>query len=705
MPKNSGLLRSGSFPSGKEPSVKMLLNHVILGHVVDPSQPPRDRLTTLAGTPLIFTTDPQGPMVNGIRLTGEEHKLSDGVVHIIESTLPVLEASEKVSPPAEETVAEGSTRLPPLTHRFATFKPRRGGRPSYNNALHRTKPETPVEVTLEVDPVFGDDIGGVEPGVETEFEDKPSSSSSPAPSPSSGFSEFAGSSPRTITDDDSFLSSFLQFLESNSDYTGAEFLHHFLDANITQRFRETGRYTALVPYDSAFYSYYPIDWGFNPFLVRNFTRDVMMNHFVRGNIALENLPSLAELTTLGGRVIKFIWKGGKLFGNGVEVVLESETQLSRGRSYSVNELLFVDYDRVFELQAEHGDLETPPLLGDPWPTSQFLSHLLGRLMENQQTSFFAEYLNLTNLAYLLPGHDENLDPLKYTAFIPVDIAIMQSLYADAPDPFLLDEVLRDRLVLNHLVPGRFYEKDLEDGMSFQNLANNTLTITKQSGGNILVNGAKIVKPQTFIYNLGVLYLIDGMIGISDQDIITSIDKYPDLHLEGPADETTTGTANPSDEARTTSVHSTTTSPRTASVGTTTTSPRTTSVSTTTTASRAASVYTSTKTPRTTAVHSTTTAPRTASVRTSTTAQLTTTSRPVVTRKSTITPTPTSISTPTTTRFFNVPRRPDSPRQTTTSSTPQPTPTTPRIRFETRTEISISRQINDGAVEAIENHSS
>lgn len=72
-----------------------------------------------------------------------------------------------------------------------------------------------------------------------------------------------------------------------------------------------GRYTALVPNDSAFYKYYPIDWGFNPFLVDNFTKDVILNHFLRGNVALEDLPSLAEMTTLGGSTIKFTRRGSE----------------------------------------------------------------------------------------------------------------------------------------------------------------------------------------------------------------------------------------------------------------------------------------------------------------------------------------------------------------------------------------------------------
>lgn len=36
----------------------------------------------------------------------------------------------------------------------------------------------------------------------------------------------------------------------------------------------------------------------------------------------------------------------KLLANGVEVMLETEVPLSRGRVYTINQLLFVDNDRV-----------------------------------------------------------------------------------------------------------------------------------------------------------------------------------------------------------------------------------------------------------------------------------------------------------------------------------------------------------------------
>ncbi|XP_068209801.1 uncharacterized protein [Palaemon carinicauda] len=559
VPKNTGLPKRGGFLEDKDTTKKILLNHVVLGQVIDSNNPPqRPAPTTLAGTPLIFTKDANGPMVNGVRFTGEEHKLSEGVVYILESSIPILDFGSGSAPtraPSTATPPTSSspTSIPPLTHRFATFKPRRG-RPlglTSNNLKPEAQigliPENIEPVFEDLDPrpdditVFEEDFGS---GSVSDFtiptRRRPSSESAPSNiesssnnnnnKPSGGISEFTGSA-ADPSKEKTFLESFLESLRMTRAHTGAEFLHHFLASNISDKFRDAGRYTALVPYDSAFYQYYPIDWGFNPFLVANFTKDVVLNHFIRGNVALEDLPSLAELTTLGGKVIKFIRKGNKLLGNGVEVVFESETVLSRGRSYVVQDLFFVDHDRIMELQTEHGDLETAPLLGDPWPTSQFLSHLFDRVQQNERTSFFSEYLNLTNLAYLLPGHDENLDPLKYTAFIPLDDAIANILYADAPDPFIVDETLRENFILNHLVKGRMYETDLKDGVTFTNLANNTMTITKGSDGVLKVNDVEVIESQMYIYNLGVMYLIHGVIGVTDQDIVLSLNKFPALNVE------------------------------------------------------------------------------------------------------------------------------------------------------------------------------
>ncbi|KAG0729996.1 hypothetical protein GWK47_029207 [Chionoecetes opilio] len=381
-----------------------------------------------------------------------------------------------------------------------------------------------------------------------------------------------------------------------------------------------------------------------------------MNHFVRGNIALDTLPALAELTTLGGRIIKFTRRRGKLLANGVPVTTESEREVSRGRIFFIDELLFVDYDRVFELQSQYGDLETAPLLGTPWPSSQFLSHLLGWAEEQPQTSFFAEYLNYTNLAYMVPGHDDELEPVKYTAFIPTDEVVTASLYADASDPFLLDEELRNTLVLNHLVSGRLYHDDLKAATTLTTLANTTLTVTTSPEGEVEVGGVRVLGPHTFLYNLGNVYLVDGLLGVTDQDIVTSINEFS--HRDGSVQQgsKTKLDLNPAVEEPRTSpapTQDSTPSPPLA--------PPTTTPTTTTSTTRAPR-------PRTTTA-STTRAPR----------RRTTTARATRRLPRLTTPQP-------------------------TSTTPRPTSTTPRIRFETRTEISVSRRVNDGALETVNDSS-
>lgn len=63
------------------------------------------------------------------------------------------------------------------------------------------------------------------------------------------------------------------------------------------------QYTALIPTDEAFYAYYPIDWGFNPFLVESFLRRTLKEHLLEGDIALETLPDGEQLRTLAGTTL------------------------------------------------------------------------------------------------------------------------------------------------------------------------------------------------------------------------------------------------------------------------------------------------------------------------------------------------------------------------------------------------------------------
>ena len=72
------------------------------------------------------------------------------------------------------------------------------------------------------------------------------------------------------------------------------FLYSYSDLN----------YTVIVPTNEAFYNYYPIDWGFNPFLVENFTKDVLLNHFMEGDIDLNSFNDSVQIQTIVGKIIR-----------------------------------------------------------------------------------------------------------------------------------------------------------------------------------------------------------------------------------------------------------------------------------------------------------------------------------------------------------------------------------------------------------------
>lgn len=68
-------------------------------------------------------------------------------------------------------------------------------------------------------------------------------------------------------------------------------------------------YTVFVPTDRAFQRWHPIDWGFYPFSVPEFTEDIILNHFVRGNWRQDTISDGQKVTTLGGRDITFGRRG------------------------------------------------------------------------------------------------------------------------------------------------------------------------------------------------------------------------------------------------------------------------------------------------------------------------------------------------------------------------------------------------------------
>ncbi|RZF48442.1 hypothetical protein LSTR_LSTR016056 [Laodelphax striatellus] len=67
-------------------------------------------------------------------------------------------------------------------------------------------------------------------------------------------------------------------------------------------------YTVFVPTDRAFQRWHPIDWGFYPFSVPEFTENVLINHFVNANVRQEQVKDGQTFKTLGGKEIKFTKK-------------------------------------------------------------------------------------------------------------------------------------------------------------------------------------------------------------------------------------------------------------------------------------------------------------------------------------------------------------------------------------------------------------
>lgn len=66
----------------------------------------------------------------------------------------------------------------------------------------------------------------------------------------------------------------------------------------------------LVPTDHAFQRWHPIDWGFYPFSVPEFTDDILTNHFMYGNVRQENMGSEPLVVkTLGNKEITFTKSG------------------------------------------------------------------------------------------------------------------------------------------------------------------------------------------------------------------------------------------------------------------------------------------------------------------------------------------------------------------------------------------------------------
>jgi hypothetical protein len=57
--------------------------------------------------------------------------------------------------------------------------------------------------------------------------------------------------------------------------------------------------------DRAFQSWHPIDWGFYPFSVPEFTAEIIRSHFLHGALKLDQIQDQLEVKTLTNRTVVF----------------------------------------------------------------------------------------------------------------------------------------------------------------------------------------------------------------------------------------------------------------------------------------------------------------------------------------------------------------------------------------------------------------
>ncbi|CAH1183688.1 unnamed protein product [Phaedon cochleariae] len=288
----------------------------------------------------------------------------------------------------------------------------------------------------------------------------------------------------------------LSFLKS-----GVRVFQHFLTrSNVSKLLLEDQEYTVFVPTDHAFQRWHPIDWGFYPFSVPEFTESVIVNHFVRGRLKQDTIKDGDVVRTLGGKEIVFA-KTPSLTVNGAMIV-KGDTPVAHGNIMFVGEVLFVSEAVVSRLHQQHKDKETPPLLAFPWFGAQFLSHAFLALERDKRFTHITRFLNLADLAPHVSG-------TGYTFFVPTDTGFEELGLDKMPDNYLsTGEGLQ--ILLNHFVKGRLYDRDLTDGSRLTTLGNKTITI-KRTQDKVNVNQATIVESEVFVYNLGTMFYIDKVL--------------------------------------------------------------------------------------------------------------------------------------------------------------------------------------------------
>ncbi|KAH8249000.1 hypothetical protein KR032_005011 [Drosophila birchii] len=269
--------------------------------------------------------------------------------------------------------------------------------------------------------------------------------------------------------------------------TGTKVFQHFLSKSNLTRIMDDNAYTVLIPSDNAFQRWHPIDWGFYPFSVPEFTESVLRNHFLpmQRPLRLSDVRNVDELVvhTMGGEDVVFHGQPTPTVNN---VSIMSDYNLSNGNQvFIISEVLFVTEAVVSKLHQVSR---------------------IGCIIQEKDPRFsqITRYLNNAEIAPHISG-------ANYTFFVPEDRAF-EKLGFDK----LSDEVMGSqrgvKMLLNHFVKGRLYNRDLRDNEVFETIGGGHIKITRNPGSNYTsVNNAQITESEVFVYNLGTMYYLDDIL--------------------------------------------------------------------------------------------------------------------------------------------------------------------------------------------------
>lgn len=131
-----------------------------------------------------------------------------------------------------------------------------------------------------------------------------------------------------------------------------------------------------------------------------------------------------------------------------------------------------------------------------------MDYLLNGRFKNIKFISLYRFLNTAEIAPFVSG--SNL-----TFFVPTDAAFERLGFDILPDDILGSE-MGVKMLLNHFVKGRLYDRDLKNDMLFETVGGETLRI-RRMGSNVTVNQANIIESEVFVYNLGTMFYLDDVL--------------------------------------------------------------------------------------------------------------------------------------------------------------------------------------------------